>query len=197
MEDRLFLNHEVARITGINGRTIISWSEKRLVVPFEESPGVGKKRLYSYTNLLEFALFDALLNSVGMGFRIVSRISRHLKTVGLLEQWATNFEDYYEERFKDMKVTLEKSLLLLKPGTEEHRGQEKYYRAFLKAPFKPTEPVGVLVYFRGQIYEDVHIIPWKVEEAVNLDFLKKGLAQSRFAFLFDLGALKKSVDARI
>jgi len=71
-----FLKHEVAKILGVNPRTILSWTEKELVVPEIENPsGQGKKPRYSITNLVEIALIKELLR---VGVR-VSEIRQFVK----------------------------------------------------------------------------------------------------------------------
>jgi len=99
MEHKLFLNNEVAEIVGITKRQVLDWSEKRLVVPFKESTGVGKKRLYDYVNLLEFGMCMTLFG-IGMGFRSVRNIINDLRNSGTIRDWSEDFSEYYESRYE-------------------------------------------------------------------------------------------------
>jgi len=59
-----FTHKEIKKIfPWIKTRTLISWSERGLVVPeFVDAQGRGTKRLFSYDNLLEIAFADELLS---------------------------------------------------------------------------------------------------------------------------------------
>lgn len=196
-EDSYYLNKEVSRICEISSRQVISWTEKGLVIPFEESTGVGKKRLYDYVNLLEFAFCDALLNSIGMGFRLVKKITKHLRSEGSFAAWATNFKDYHEKRFKGRKAAFEDQLKSMDPHNEEYVFLEKTYKEFLSSSVVPEKPVGFLVYFLGPTFESVDVIPWELKYAVDLNIIREGFKEHNFGFLLDLGAIKQAVDRNI
>lgn len=86
-----YLKHEAAAILGINPRTILSWTEKGLIVPEIENPqGQGKKPRYSVTNLVEIALIKELLR---VGVRI-SEIRRFMETCQdkLSPSWKKEFQ---------------------------------------------------------------------------------------------------------
>jgi len=71
----------------IKPRTLISWSERGIVIPeIEDAFGRGSKRVYSYGNLLEIAFADELMRyGIHFGmiqmamaeFRLVTREKNH------------------------------------------------------------------------------------------------------------------------
>lgn len=59
---RDFENRDVARIVGVNPRTLIDWSTRGLVIPeVQDASGTGSRRRYSEQNLVELAVVKALL----------------------------------------------------------------------------------------------------------------------------------------
>lgn len=178
--EKKYLNNQVAQITGITNRQVISWTEKGLVIPYEESTGVGKKRIYDYKNLLEFALCDVLLNNAGIGFRSVKRIIKHLRDQGILAAWANNFAEYYKEQINKTKKIL-KSI--------NYDGE--------LPPIQPEKIGGLLAYFVGIEYEDIYLLPWDFENAVNLNLFKDAYKKSFFSFFINIGKIKGTIDKRI
>ena len=45
---------------GINPRSLISWSERKLLKPLKDADGRGSSREYSFTNLIEISIIDEL-----------------------------------------------------------------------------------------------------------------------------------------
>ena len=93
MKEETFLNKRVAEIVELSGRQVLSWTEKGLVVPFRETVGVGKKRLYDAVNLLEFALAKILLEA-GIGWRQTKNIVLELRRGDVIRAWKTDFLGY-------------------------------------------------------------------------------------------------------
>lgn len=59
---RDFENRDVARIVGVNPRTLIDWSKRGLVIPeVQDAAGTGTRRRYSERNLVELAIAKTLL----------------------------------------------------------------------------------------------------------------------------------------
>ncbi|MBW2340206.1 MAG: MerR family transcriptional regulator [Deltaproteobacteria bacterium] len=54
MDDNLFSNKEVSRVTGLSPRQVLSWTEKGLVKPKKPAKKAGTRRGYDYVNLLEW-----------------------------------------------------------------------------------------------------------------------------------------------
>lgn len=194
MREENFLNKRVAEIVELSGRQILSWSEKGLVVPFKESPGVGVKRLYDRANLLEFALAKILLE-MGLGFRTAKRIIGELRRQDVIKNWETNFSDYYRDRFKKTKTALRKSIDELKKEGHPVAYMEELYSQ-LKESYKPEKPLGSLIYYFGN-EERVVVIPWDVNNVLNLNLIKEGLIGNQGFILIDLGRIKETIDRKL
>ena len=109
MEDKIYLNKQVSEIVGITQRQVLSWTEKGLIVPLIESTGVGTKRGYGYTNLLEFGLCKKLF-SFGFGFRAAKKMLNDMRNTGTIRDWASDFKRYYSELFKKQRSILNKQI---------------------------------------------------------------------------------------
>lgn len=194
MEDKKFLNKEVAELTGLTGRQVLSWTEKALVIPFKESPGVGKKRLYDRTNLLEFALSKILLD-MGLGFRRTKNIIGDLRNKGAIKSWATDFSNYHKNYFEKSKADLHKAINKLKKEGHSVTYLEEADKNF-KKPFKPEKPIGILIYYFGN-EECTILIPWEIDYVLNLNMIKEGLTGNQGLILIDIGKIKKAVDRKL
>lgn len=77
---------------GIKARTLISWSERGLIRPLQKASGRGSSRVYSYTNLIEIAILNELLQ-YGIPFAHIMLVMRGKEMRGLLkdEQWDSIF----------------------------------------------------------------------------------------------------------
>jgi len=89
-ENIQFVHREVLKIfPWIKSRTLISWSERGLIIPeFEEASGRGTRRRYSYQNLIEIGFVSELLN-YGIPFSMISNfieqgegLSKELRKTG-------------------------------------------------------------------------------------------------------------------
>jgi DNA-binding transcriptional MerR regulator len=86
MEERRFLNNQIAEIVRVTPRQVISWTEKGLVEPLVEAGGAGTKREYSYYNLLEFGISKHLLRQ-GVGVQMVKTLLTLIRDRGHLRSW--------------------------------------------------------------------------------------------------------------
>ncbi len=55
-----FKKHELAELTGINPRTILSWTQKGILTPVKKAKAQGKISLYSFDNAVEARVLQAL-----------------------------------------------------------------------------------------------------------------------------------------
>ncbi len=94
MVDRLFLNNEVAKITGLSQRQIISLTEKGLVCPVRPAQKAGTMRGYNYLNLLELGLAKCLMDIIGVQVFTAKMILDDLRYDGEMELWASNYSAY-------------------------------------------------------------------------------------------------------
>lgn len=194
MEDKVYLNKEVSELVELTGRQVLSWTEKGLIVPFKESPGVGRKRLYDRTNLLEFALSKILLE-MGLGFRTTKRVVSDLRRKGVFKSWVINFSDYYEDHLKKSKTDLYKAINELKKEGRSTLYLEEAAK-HLKEPFKQEKPTGVLIYFFGN-EESTVILPWGIDFVLNLYILKEKLTGNQGFILVDIGKIKEKIDRKL
>jgi len=191
-EAKLFLNKEVAEIVGITKRQVLSWTEKGLVVPAKESPGVGTKRGYNYINLLEFGLCKSLFE-IGLGFRAVKKFLEDLRNDGTIKDWANNWRNYYKQLIKDVKKHWTKKFKDETPREMERRIGEM--SAFLET-YEPQKPEGVIAYFAGSASK-TWIIPLAVAYALDLNVLKEGLSGSDSCLLINLGKIRENIDEKL
>ncbi len=106
MDDRLFLNNEVSKITGLTKRQVLSWTEKGLILPKEPARKAGKMRGYSYENLLEFGLAKHLIDIIGLQFYSVNKILEEIREDGDFKAWAKDYFKYslsYSYKIKNQK----------------------------------------------------------------------------------------------
>jgi len=194
MEDKTFLNKRVSELVELTPRQVLSWTEKGLVIAFRESRGVGRKREYSYINLLEFAICK-ILSDLGLGFRLISRLMRYLKGKGLIESWATNFSNYHEKCFKESKASLSEAInKIKKEGRSDTYLEELFTR--LKEPFKPKKSVGSLIYYFGN-EEQIFLIPWEIDHVLNLNLIRTALSGNQGFLLIDVGRIKAGIDRKL
>jgi DNA-binding transcriptional MerR regulator len=198
LKNRIYLNKQVSEIVGITQRQVLSWSEKGLIIPYEESKGAGKKRGYDYTNLLEFGLCKTLF-SWGIGFRAVKGILNELKKGDIIRDWANNFEQYYDEIFKGQLSALNKTIEEFEAKGDINRVEcsKEFKKKFIQTPIHPDKPVGVLVYFMSEEKDHLFIIPWDMGFAINLNIIKNGLIEHDGCFLVDLGKIKGNIDIKV
>ena len=72
--DLRFTHKDVLRIfPGIKARTLISWMERRLIVPFTSASGRGSSRIYSYLNLIEIGIVSEFLKH-GIPFSVIEEV---------------------------------------------------------------------------------------------------------------------------
>lgn len=194
MEDETFLNKQVAELVELTGRQVLSWTEKGLIVPFKESPGVGIKRLYDQPNILEFALAKILLE-MGLGFRTTKKIIGELRRQDIIKSWAMDFLEYHKDQLERSKGDIRKAIdALKKEGRSVTYLEEIYIR--LKEPFKSEKPVGTLIYYFGN-NERVVVIPWDINDVLNLNMIKEWLAGNQGFILVDMGRIKEWIDGRL
>lgn len=155
---------------------------------------MGVKRLYDRANLLEFALAKILLE-MGLGFRTAKRIIGELRRQDVIKNWETNFSDYYRDRFKKTKTALRKSIDELKKEGHPVAYMEELYSQ-LKESYKPEKPLGSLIYYFGN-EERVVVIPWDVNNVLNLNLIKEGLIGNQGFILIDLGRIKETIDRKL
>ena len=194
MEGETFLNKQVAELVELTGRQVLSWTEKGLIVPFKESPGVGKKRLYDRTNLLEFGLSKTLLE-MGLGFRTTKLVVSDLRRKGVLKSWATDFSNYYKDYFKKSKADLYKAISELKKEGRSVTYFEEAVKHF-KESFKPEKQTGILIYYFGNEEKTV-IFPWDINNVPNLDIIKERLVGNLGFILVDVGKIKGIIDRKL
>jgi len=194
MQGETYLNKQVSEVVEITGRQVLSWTEKGLIIPFKESPGVGKKRLYDSTNLLEFALSKILLD-MGLGFRTTKLVVSDLRRKGALKSWATDFLDYHKKYFNKIKADFYKAINELKKEGRSVTYLEEADKNF-KEPFKPEKPIGILIYYFGN-EECTVLIPWEIDYVLNLNMIKDGLTGNQGLILIDIGKIKKAVDRKL
>lgn len=174
MKNTLYINSDVSKILNITPREILAWSDKGLVVPYQQSSGAGTKRLYNYVNLFEFLLCDLLLDRKKVNIQHVKNLLCELRRTKQLELWVLDFDGFYKnvlnkEKGKSKKIDI------------------------------PKENIGTLVIHYSSAYDDVSLIPLSKVDAVN--FIEerereKGI-ESIDMELIDLGILKKFIDMRL
>jgi DNA-binding transcriptional MerR regulator len=65
--ERLYEAREVCKITGVNSRTLLNWTERRLITPTVEAEGSGVRRKYSFDKIIEIKIMSLMVNG---GFRM-------------------------------------------------------------------------------------------------------------------------------
>lgn len=98
MHEGLYLNNEVAEITGITQRQAQSWSDKGLVIPAREARGGGSKRGYDYLNLIEFGLCRKLFE-MGLGVQSVKAILGIIREEDLLTDWLGDPREFFRREW--------------------------------------------------------------------------------------------------
>lgn len=173
MTDRQFIQNEVAKILDIPPRKILNWTEKSLVIPFQESTGPGSKRQYSYLNLIEFLLCDFLLERKKIGFQHVKNIMNELRRSGLLKSWTLDYESFYKKNLK------------------QERGKDKIFNI-------PKENIGTLIIYYSREFDDVSISPLAIEDVVNFSEKERiKIIESISVDLVDLNKIKRFVDSKV
>jgi len=198
VDNRTYLNKQVSEIVGITPRQVLSWSEKGLIVSFQESAGVGTKRNYDYINLLEFGLCKKLL-FLGIGFRALKKMLNELRNTRSIREWANDFPKYYRETYERNKDHLNK-LIEEDESEGDIKGVEflkEFKKKFFQKPDCPKEPMGVLVYYFDKDGEQLQVIPWEAEYVINLNIIREAFANYGVAFLVDMGRIKKEIDSKI
>ncbi|MEW6666228.1 MAG: MerR family transcriptional regulator [Thermodesulfobacteriota bacterium] len=104
MDERLYLNNEVARIVGLTPRQVLSWTDKGLVVPAREARKAGTMRGYSYANLLEFALAKTLIDKIGLQVFSAKSILADLREDGMIYLWCSDYSAYVVSFAMKMKT---------------------------------------------------------------------------------------------
>lgn len=201
MDSRIFLNNDVARITGVNARQVLSWTEKGLIVPFRETTGAGAKRGYDYVNLLEVCLCKKLFY-IGMSFQRIKIILNNLRKSGTMNEWAQDFNNYYMKVHKNQMESLQERLneLAGKKGCEEQYKSltetiEKY--PAMLTVIVPDKPVGILMIFYRDEGETIYVIPWDMDYVMNLNMVKEDFTASDGFTVIDLGRIKSAVDSKL
>ena len=199
MDRRIFLNNDVARITGVTARQVLAWSEKGLIVPLRETTGAGAKRGYDYVNLLEVYLCDDLF-VMGLRIQTIKNILSHLRASGVMRAWAQDFNKYYTERRKNHSELFKKQLneLSRKKGCEEeYKALTAIHEKFLTSPPAPDKSVGTLMIFYSEEGENIHVIPWDIEYTIGLNTVRKIFADSYAVIVINLGKIKSAVDSKL
>lgn len=118
---------DIAEILGRPVRTITQWLDSGFIIPdVEDSRGKGKARLFSKTNLIEFAMFDLMSKGMNIAQAEIKYILDHLKGIQTeafgfwssyeeisdfytSDKWGYSFELQYS---KDVKYDMEKKILV-------------------------------------------------------------------------------------
>ena len=76
----------------IKVRSLISWSERKLIIPIQDAAGRGSSRIYSYSNLIEIGIISELFR-YSLSFFHISSVMRDDAMQSLLknESWDTIF----------------------------------------------------------------------------------------------------------
>ena len=200
MEDTTYLNNQVSQIIGITKRQVLSWTEKGLINPFEESTGVGTKRGYNYVNLLEFGLCKKLF-SMGLGFRAVKKMVNELYEIGVVRAWAKDLFGWFDKA-SELNKYLDDHEEIRNPKTQEELDRlDLIHKNLLHdEPRKQDRPCAVLAYFFGNNGEsgyEAQIFPWKFERVLMCDEIKKGFSNCGTLLFVDIGKIKEEIDQRI
>lgn len=200
MDNNIFLNNDVARLTDTTPRQVLAWTEKGLIIPFRETTGAGVKRGYSYINLLEVYLCKHLLH-MGFGIQHIKNTLNNLRNRGYMQEWAANFNDYYLKGFDASKKMLQKQAdeLTRKKGSKENiQAIREILEQHYDKPNIPDKPTGILMIFYSYREGEKHIIiPWGINYAINQDIVKSSFIDSVAAIMIDLGKIKSFVDEKL
>lgn len=200
MKNKIWLNKEVAKILKITKRQVLSWSEKGLIVPFEESTGVGTKRGYDYTNLLEYALCKKLF-SLGIGFRAVKIILGDIRANNMLKEWAEDYLSYFKKMWTTGGPFGLGHLNIDKPTDSKLIELGVSLQLILVyEPIKMNKATGIFIYFFSGIFNKRPCILPKVRLYGDQKIIKAShfifsfLTQHEDALLINIGKIKDDVD---
>lgn len=197
MENRkeLYLNKEVAAVVGITKRQVLSWTEKGLIVPSEESLGVGTKRRYSYINLLEFGLCKSLF-AMGFGFRAVKMFVDQLRTNYTIQDWVNNWRNFYTESSRLFKEYWEKHIKETFMSDTLKAELQVFIKKFEE--YVPEEKTGVVAFFFGdKKSKSLLFIPWVSEPHFGLTLFWESLREGDSCILINLGKIRKDIDEKV
>lgn len=198
LKDIIFSNKQVSEIVELTPRQVLSWSEKGLIVAFEESTGAGTKRGYNYVNLLEFGLCKKAF-SLGIGFRAVKKMLVDLRKNGTIRDWSSNFKAYHKEVFERHRAHLDELIEkeALKSSSKDMGVMLEIRSLHMQEPYKIDRSKGVLAYFYGDEKNEAFVIPWEMEYVTNLNMIKEAFEKNGAGFLIDLGKIKEKIDTKI
>lgn len=195
MDHRIFLSSQVARIVRISGRQVLSWTEKGVVEPYQDSTGTGVRREYDYINLLEFGVCKALF-SMGFSFRSVKTMVAKLRANNTISSWAEDFRVYSQKVMEDQRKAFDKFFLGMKDDPNLVGKFREFYDRFLTQTYTPGKPSGILIYFWGENENDLEakIYPWEFDYIMNFNDIKETLTDYKSSVIIDIGRIKDEID---
>jgi len=159
MKNGLYLNHEVARITGSTPRQVQSWADKGVVVPKEEAGGLGSKRGYGYVNLVETRICKVLVVDLSQGIQLVKRILSDLREENALRRWAHDPKEYFRREWEKLgRVYKEAPVEGDKEAGRWAFLTAQFHKFFLNSPIVLERASGVLFSFFGPSVKRSHYI---------------------------------------
>jgi DNA-binding transcriptional MerR regulator len=198
LTQKSFTHGDTVKITGLSSRTIINWSERSLIEANVEASGQGSKRLYSYSNLLEFAL-SAELFDMGLGIQAVRNLLKGLRADGSLQLWVENFESYYRKMSADFHrwFTSTHEEYPAEPSLNDGSSPYVWPDYDLYKKIKPERDIGILVvaYKRSETVRV--IVPFGLDESIKRVFNYRDINESSKILIVDLAKVKSRIDHRI
>ena len=197
MEERTFINSQVANIVKITPRQAASWDEKGVIDAFRESSGTGTRREYNFVNLLEFGLCKELF-SMGLGFRLIKTMVSELRGKGILKAWSKDMGGYYErQKMLDMELyakfisTIKKNSLMIR---DSDKISEWLAENFINM-VGPDLEHAVLIYFFGDGMNilDVDIYPWEMDYIIRFSEIRGKFVNCKTSILVDLGKIRNEI----
>jgi len=211
MEKDEFTASDIIRTLGIPQRRITNWVDKGLVIPVVDSSGAGSRRVYSYLNLLEFAL-SASLFSMDLSIHLVKRILTDLRKDDDIRAWAEDYDNYFLKAAKrhiswvkeQKKKNRHWGTFLFNDGTGEPINlwemdiESTEVLNLVKKRLKPKIPTGILVYgFKKDGSNKKNIVPWGIENSLATIFLHEDVYTSKGLIVVNLGEIKKGLDKKL